>query len=311
MIAEREFDGKFLSLEDFCKRMNGKDINQRAIESLIKCGAFDCFGHNRREMIENYNRIFSSIQVYSSRNMEGQINFFELDSDEGSTPSVTIQKFEEYPLAEKLELEKEILGIYISGHPLESYGIYRKLLRTTTAIQITDDEHKIKDNCSVSMFCILQSIKLYTQKNGAQMAFVTFEDTSGEIEGLIFADILAGNRDIIQKGKKVFLIAKISYKDDAAKLIIEQIFDADSYIRHIEEMSLYVKCCSYEKDKIHQILDICTENTGKSRLVLYFQDINKIVSPKIISGVMVNQKLYNSISAITGSENIALKQQNA
>lgn len=311
MIAERERDGKFLSLEDFCKRMNGKDINQRAIESLIKCGAFDCFGHNRREMIENYDRIFSSIQAYSSRNMEGQINFFELDAGDSDTSSVAIEAYEEYPLAEKLEMEKDILGIYISGHPLESYTLYGTLLRTNSAAQMTAEERTLRDNSNVSMFCILQGIKLYTQKNGAKMAFVTLEDISGEIEGLVFADILAGNRDIIQKGRKVFITAKLSYKDDEAKLVIEQIFDADTYLKRIEDMSLYIKCCSYEKEIIQQILDICAANSGKSRLVLYLQDMKKAVSPKNIGGINVCDKLINSISAITGCENIALKQQNA
>ncbi len=310
VISERERDGKFLSLESFCKRMNGKDINQRAIESLIKCGAFDCFGLNRREMIVNYDRIFSSIQAYSLRNMEGQINFFELDSGEESS-SVSIEPHDEYPLTEKLEMEKEVLGIYISGHPLDSFGIYGKLLRTNSTAQITSEERTLKDNSNVSMFCLLQGVKLYTQKNGAKMAFVTLEDTSGEIEGIVFADTLAGKRDIIQKGRKAFITARLSYKDDEAKLIIEQIFDAEDYISRIDNMALYVKCRSDENKKIKRILDICAESSGKTRLVLYFQDIRKTVSPKNIDGVKVNDSLFNSLSAVTGYENIALKQQNA
>lgn len=309
IITERVQEGKFTSLENFCKRMNGKDINQRAIESLIKCGAFDCFELNRREMIENYDRIFSNIQAYSSRNMEGQINFFDLDSGEENS-TVSIEAFEEYPLTEKLEMEKEILGIYISGHPLDSFGIFAKLLRTNSAAQMTAEERTLRDNSNISMFCILQGVKLYTQKNGAKMAFVTLEDTSGEIEGLIFADILAGNRDIIQKGRKVFLTAKLSYKDDEAKLVIEQIFDAEVYLKRIDNMSLYVKCNSYENENIQKILDICSEYKGNSKLVLYLQDVKKAVSPKNILGIKINDKLINSLCAITDIENIALKQQN-
>lgn len=306
VIAEREKDGKFVSLESFCKRMNGNDINQRAIESLIKCGAFDCFGLNRREMIENYDRIFSSIQAYSSRNMEGQINFFELDSGE-EISSVSIEPYEEYPIAEKLEMEKEILGTYISGHPLDSYGLFAKLLRTNSIAQLFDETRPLKDNSNASLFCILQGVKLYTQKNGAQMAFVTLEDTSGEAEGIVFADILAGNRNIIQKGRKVFLKAHVSYKDDEPKLIVEQVFDADLYMKRIEEMSLYIKCCSYEKDKIQDIIDICSEYKGQNRVILYFQDIRKTVSPKNISGIKFSESLFNRLSAVTGCENIALK----
>ncbi|MBQ3162608.1 MAG: DNA polymerase III subunit alpha [Oscillospiraceae bacterium] len=306
VIAEREKDGRFVSLESFCKRMNGNDINQRAIESLIKCGAFDCFGLNRREMIENYDRIFSSIQAYSSRNMEGQINFFELDSGE-ETSSVSIEPYEEYPIAEKLEMEREILGTYISGHPLDSYGLYAKLLRTNSIAQLLDETRPLKDNSNVSMFCILQGVKLYTQKNGAKMAFVTLEDTSGEAEGIVFADILAGNRNIIQKGKKVFLNARLSYKDDEPKLIIEQVFDAETYLKRIEEMSLYIKCGSYEKEKIQDIIDICFDFPGKNRVILYFHDIRKKVSPKNINGIRLDDKLFNGLSAVTGCENIALK----
>ena len=306
IIAERKKDGKFVSLESFCKRMNGNDLNQRAIESLIKCGAFDCFELNRREMIENYDRIFSSIQAYSSRNMEGQINFFELDSGEDNS-SVSIEHYEEYPVAEKLEMEKEILGTYISGHPLDCYCLYSKLLRTNSLAQLFDETRPLKDGSNVSMFCILQGVKLYTQKNGASMAFVTLEDTSGEAEGIVFADILAGNRNIIQKGRKVFLTARLSYKDDEPKLIIEQIFDAEAYLKRIDEMSLYIKCCSYEKDKIQSIIEICSEFQGKNRVILYFQDIRKTVSPKNISGICISDKFFNSLSAVTGDENIALK----
>ncbi len=306
MIAERENGGKFSSLESFCKRMNGKDINQRAIESMIKCGAFDCFGLNRREMIENYDRIFSSIQAYSSRNMDGQINFFDLDSGEDNS-SVSIEPYEEYPLMEKLEMEKEILGIYLSGHPLDNYGLYAKLLRTNSLSQLYDETYPMKDNNSISLFCVLQGVKLYTQKNGAKMAFVTLEDTSGEAEGIVFADIFAGNRDIIQKGRIVFLNAKLSYKDDEPKLIVEQIFDAETYLKRINGMSLYIKCCSYEKDKIQSIIDICSEFQGNNRVILYFHDIHKTVSPKNISGIKLNDKFFDSLSAVTGYKNIALK----
>ena len=250
--------------------------------------------------------IFSSIQAYSSSNMEGQINFFELDSGENSS-SINIEPYEEYPISERLEMEKEILGTYISGHPLDSYSLYSKLLHTNSLAQLFDETRPLKDNSNVKLFCVLQGIKLYTQKNGASMAFVTLEDTSSEAEGIVFADILAGNRNIIHKGKKVFITAKLSYKDDEPKLIIQQIYDAEIYMKNISEMSLYIKCGSFEKDKIQSIIDICAEYSGHNKVILYFYDIKKMVSPKTIHGITLNEKLFNSLSAITGYENIALK----
>ena len=306
ILSERDKGGNFTSLEDFCKRMNGRDINQRAIESLIKCGAFDRFGLNRREMIENYDRIFSNIQAYSARNMEGQINFFDMSSD-GEATSVTIEHMEEYPISEKLEMEKEILGIYISGHPLESYSAYAALFRTISTAQIYDETRLMREGCSISMFCILQGVKLYTQKNGAKMAFVTLEDTMGEIEGIIFADILAENKNIVQKGRKVFINAKLSYRDDEPKLIIERIFDADNFIGRLQNMNLYIRCNSYDSENIQSIMNICTKYKGTRKVILYFNDINKKLIPKNISGVEVCTRLIDELTSLIGTENVALK----
>lgn len=305
VISEREKAGSFTSLENFCKRINGKDINQRAIESLIKCGAFDCFGLNRREMLENYDRIFSSIQAYSSRNMEGQINFFDM-SENGETASVTINHAEEYPLAQKLEMEKEVIGIYLSAHPLESYSPYIKLCRLNTISQFYDETKPLRDGSPISLFCTLQGVKLYTQKNGSKMAFVSLEDMTGEVEGIIFADILASNKSVIQKGRAVHINAKLSYKDDEPKLIIEQIADAERYSECYKNMNLYIKCSSDNAEIIQSIMNICKKYKGSSRVILYFNDLKKKLAPKGISGVQICSGLAEELTAAVGAENVAL-----
>lgn len=305
IISEREKFGNFTSLENFCKRMNGKDINQRAIESLIKCGAFDGLELNRREMIENYDRIFSSIQAYSSRNMEGQINFFDM-SENGDTSSVSITHMEEYPLVQKLEMEKEVIGIYLSGHPLESYSVFRQLCRMNTISELYDETRSLKDGSHISLFCILQGIKLYTQKNGSQMAFVSIEDMTGEAEGIVFADILASNRNVIQKGRAVHINAKLSYKDEEPKLIIEQIADAEQYSECFQNMNLYIKCSSQDAENIQSIMNICKKYAGSSRVILYFNDLKKKLTPKDISGVKICSNLADELYSIVGAENVAL-----
>lgn len=305
IIAERGKGGAFRSLQDFCRRMNGRDVSRHAIESLIKCGALDCFGYTRREMLENYDRIFGSVQAYSMRNMEGQINFFETEN--GEDELFTIERLPEYPLMEKLGMEKEIIGTYLSGHPLESYSAYARLCGMNFISQLYDETSPVKDGSAFSVFCIVQGIKLYTQKNGGRMAFVTLEDTTGEAEGIVFAELLASNKNIIVKGQAVHIDAKVSRRDGEPKLIAGQISDAEQYAERFRNMNLYIRCRSCDKERIQEILDVCGKHEGKTGIILYLSDLKKKLSPKSISGVNLSDELAGELTAIAGKENIALK----
>ncbi|MDE6746593.1 MAG: DNA polymerase III subunit alpha, partial [Oscillospiraceae bacterium] len=304
LLDEREKGGAFKSLNDFCKRISGRDLNQRAIESLIKCGALDCFGYTRREMLENYDKIFGSVQRYSLSNMEGQINFFDTAEDNGD--SFSFERLPEYPLAVKLEMEKEIMGAYLSGHPLEDYRPYAKLCGATDIARLYDELDPPKDGSEISSFCTLQGVKLYTQKNGAKMAFVTLEDMTGEAEGIIFADTLAANRDNITRGRSVHITAKLSYKDGDPKLIAEQIADAGQFVRTLEKASLYIRCRS-DSSVMQDILNVCRDNPGDTKVIFYLSDLKKKLSPKAVAGVKISENFADIIAQIAGKDNIALK----
>lgn len=307
LLDEREQNGTFKSLNDFCKRISGRDVNQRAIESLIKCGALDRFGYSRREMLENYDKIFGSVQKYSLNNMEGQINFFDTDDGGGnSEDSFSFERLPEYPLAVKLEMEKEITGAYLSGHPLEDYRAYAKLCGDTDIERLYAELDPPKDGSEISLFCTLQGVKLYTQKNGAKMAFVTLEDMTGEAEGIIFADILAANRDIITRGRAVRLTAKLSYKDSEPKLIVEQITDAAQCARAMEKAAVYIRCRS-DSSVMQDIMTVCKDNPGDTKVIFYLSDIKKKLSPKSFAGIKISDVLADKILAAAGKENIALK----
>lgn len=305
IISERERNGKFTSLENFCRRINGRDVNRRAIESFIKCGAFDGFGLNRREMAENYDRIFSGVQAFSMKNMEGQINFF--DMSDGSAGETFIEHFPEYSLPEKLEMEKEVIGMYLSGHPLQSYALYSELCGMTPVSRICDESAPLRDGTSVSMFCMILGVKPYTQKNGAKMAFVDLEDMTGETEGLVFAELFASSRDLLQKGRAVHICAKLSYKDDTPKLIIERLSAAEEYAKRCEDMTLYVRCKSTNSDIVHSVMNICEKYPGRNRLILYFEDIKKKLAPKSISGVKLCEDAVCELFEAAGRKNVALK----
>lgn len=307
IIEERERDGKFTSLEDFCRRIGGRDVNRRAVESLIKCGALDSLGLNRREMLENYERIFSGIQAYSRQSMEGQINFFDMTGEQGGNSEIQIKHFPEYSLEERLEMEKEVIGMYLSGHPLESYSLYSELCRMNRISEFYDDSRPAANNSEVSLFCTVQGVKLYTQKNGSQMAFVTLEDMTGEIEALFFAEAFASARELLQKNRAVHIYGKISYKDDAPKLIAERISAAESFAETCNGMNLYIKCRSDDSETVQKILGICGGCPGEQRVIFYFEDVKKSFSPKNISGVRLCPELANKLRAAAGQDSIALK----
>ena len=305
IIAEREQNGSFTSLENFCRRVSGRDINRRCIESLVKCGAFDGFDLNRREMLENYERIFSGAQAYSARNTEGQLNFFDISDDGGS--ETQIKHFREYPLAEKLEMEKDVIGLYLSGHPLESYGIYARLCRMNSISEIFDDSAPMGDGAAISMFCTVQSVKPHEQRNGSRMAFVTFEDMTGEIEGLVFAEQFASSRELLQRGRAVHISAKLSYRDDVPKLIAEKIDDAEQYAKLCQSMSLYIRCSSTDVTLLERIMDICGKHSGGQRVIFYFEDIGKKISPRNLDGVAVDEGLLRELYAVVSESNVAMK----
>ncbi len=306
IIAERKRDGKFTSLENFCKRISGKEVNRRAVEGLKKCSTFDGIELNRREMLENYDRIFSGVQEYSMRNMEGQINFFDMSGQEEAS-SISINRVPEYSLAEKLEMEKEVIGIYLSGHPLQSYSAYSELCRMNRIAQLYDETKPIKNNAEFSFFCTVQNVKQHTQKNGSRMAFVDLEDMTGEVEGLVFAEAFASCRELLQRGRAVHIAAKVSFKDDAPKLIVQTVTAAEKYAELCGGMTLYIKCRSDGSEKLQELLSICRKHLGTSRTVFYFEDIKQQFVPKNISGVKVCGELAEEILAAAGQGNAVLK----
>ena len=138
------------------------------------------------------------------------------------------------------------------------------------------------------------------------MAFVTLEDMTGEAEGIIFADILASNRDIITKGKSVHITAKLSYKDGEPKLIVNQIAEAAQCVFTLEKASLYIRCRS-DSPALSEIMNICKENPGETKVIFYLSDLKKKLTPKGAAGVKISSVFADRIANIAGKENIALK----
>ena len=205
-------------------------------------------------------------------------------------------------------MEKEVIGMYLSGHPLQSYSAFSELCRMNKISQLYDETMPIKNNAEFSFFCTVQNVKHHTQKNGSRMAFVDLEDMTGEVEGLVFAEAFAVHRELLQRGRAVHINAKVSFKDDAPKLIVQRVVAAEKIAELCGGMTLYIKCRSDDGGKLQNILNICKKYAGTCRTVFYFEDIKQQFVPKNMVGVMICNELADEILAAAGQGNAVLKK---
>ena len=220
IIGEREMNGNFKSFYDFCSRMTGKEFNRRACESLIKCGALDGLGANRNQMLISLDSVIRQIEGDRYKNISGQIGFDELYSDSGKDPAdFTYPEVEEFPKEELLRLEKEVMGIYVSGNPLEQYSNVAGAVR---ADKLGYALHSAPDNSTVTLLCIITDVKKKLTRNNNTIAFVTIEDEGDTGEAIAFSSVYEQFKNRLIEGRIIIIHGKVSYNDDSAPSIIIQ-----------------------------------------------------------------------------------------
>ena len=223
LVKERDENGAFQDLDDLCERMYGQDLNRRAIESLIKCGALDSFGHNRRELLEGYSVLVSDIDNRYKNNLEGQMNLFDTPELSATKQSFILPHLEEYPPDVKLAMEKEVTGLYVSGHPLMQYRETANQLGTVELEEFSSEEEsgmllqtrgKYRDGDIVRVLCIVTGKRTKILKRRGYMAFVTLEDTSGSIEMLVFPQTYDQYRYLLEENQVLCIEARLSIRED-------------------------------------------------------------------------------------------------
>ena len=217
MVEERRRSGAFISFYNFCKRMSGKDLNRKAIESLIKCGALDGLGNNRREMLLSVESVLNSLETDKRRNLEGQMGLFDTPgTEEGGEPA--LQKAEEFSVGDKLAMEKEVTGMYLSGHPMMDHAELYETGRYARSDEIfrssQGDSELYRDGQQVTLLVMIAEMRRKNTKNGGTMAFLTLEDMYGAITGLVFPKTLEGFADLLEGGAVVEVSGRLSFTAD-------------------------------------------------------------------------------------------------
>lgn len=320
IIKERKNGGNFNSLYDFCKRIAGKDVNKKAIENLIKAGAFDGLDANRQQMILSFNNIIDAVENSKRNNLDGQIGFFDvnLKSEENLSSPVELPHVPEYNKFDLLNMEKESTGMYISGHPMAEF---QKVIEKRNYVKISDIlSSNVKNNDKIKVLAIVSDVKLKTTKSHDSMAFVEIEDMSGHVEIVVFSRILDQYSKLLREGEILVFTAKVSSQNgNDVKLICEKIssLENDKNLENVppensknkndQRHGLYIKLKSKDSSDYKKVENLLSIFDGKEPVYFFFSDDKKLVlAPKNL-WVDLNDVMVTELKNQIGDENVVIR----
>ncbi len=312
LCEERRERGKFTSLNDFLTRMADKEINKRVVENLIKAGALDDLGPTRKQCMMVYVGIMDEIVQNKKNTMAGQLTLFDLADEETKADfEVKLPDVGEYSREVYLGFEKEVLGIYISGHPLEEYAdkMKKNITRVTTDFILEEEtgQTRVKDGelAVVGGMIVDKTIK-YT-RNNQTMAFLTLEDLVGNLEVIIFPKIYEKCSSILNVDEKVFIKGRaVTEEEKNGKLICEKIYSFDDTPK---ELWLQFATRKEYEQREEQVLDLLRDGFGKNRVIIYISGEKMMKRLPVNCSVDVSSEKVNTLTNIFGEKNVKVVEK--
>lgn len=313
ILEERKKNGVFSSMEDFINRMTNKEVNRRTIENFIKSGAMDSLPGTRRQKVAVAPVLLDNKARERKNAWEGQMSLFDLVSEEEKKEyQVSFPDVGEYSKEELLAFEKDILGVYISGHPLDDYeGLWRKNITATAADFIVDEETEeaaVKDGMKAVVGGLVAGKVVKTTRSNQLMAFITLEDLMGSVEVIVFPKNYEADRDILTEDSKIFIKGRVSLGDEpVGKLVCEQVIPFAKVPREL--------WLQFEDKEMYQamegtILGILKESEGPDSVVIY---LKKERAKKILPAnwkVEAAGELLDTLVCKLGEKNVKLVEKN-
>ena len=316
MVTKRTEGGPFRNLEDFLERMGEGELNKRAVENFIKCGAMDCFGCHRSELLAVYESMMDAVSSTRKKNLEGQMGLFSMLSDTPSAVSITIPHLPELPRGELMAMEKETTGIYISGHPMDAY---RQKLKNTSVVPIgalLAEESQFRDEQIVSIAGIIQTVKTKLTRSNSTMAYVTMEDDTASIEMIAFSGVLNEYGGYLKENTPVVVVGKLSLRDDKEpQVIVNRVRLISDYTesapRREEEpaqeipqgSTLYLRLPNEDCREFRKIKAIVNMFPGDGQVIVFFADTRKRMGVRC----MLHGSMIGELKRLLGEENVILK----
>ncbi len=311
IVAEREENGRFTSLTDFITRISGregadskgKDLNKRLIESLIKAGAFDSLDGKRSQYFAVYKSLLNGIAGNKKKNIDGQLSLFEFEDNE-PTFEDDLPEIPEYSKKDRLAFEKEVLGIYVSGHPFSEYEEKLAPFITNTGLDFIQSEHPtLKDNQNVSVAGMIIGKTIKYTKNNNPMAFLTLEDLYGSFEIVVFPNIYEKYLGRLSEEQVILVEGKVSVKEEEASKVI-----ANSIALYEElRQKLWIKIPKGQNTSLNDITSILQKFHGKTSVTVYDENKNTKSRIKEAFWVSINESLLSELKELVGADSVILK----
>ncbi len=312
IVKERKTNGEFVSMKDFVTRINNKDINKRSLENFIKAGAFDCLEGNRRQQMMVYPLVMESAIQEKKNMMAGQMSLFDLVGEEDKKDyEIQLPKVEEYDQDTLLNFEKEVLGIYISGHPLEKYRALMEKNVTAWTSDFQPDEEtgfpKVKDGVKAIIGGMITEKKVKYTRTNKVMAFLTLEDLVGIVEVVVFPRDYEKNQRLIEVDNKVLIQGRISAEDDrASKLICEKIRSFDEMPR---ELWIQFESRQDYAQKDEELTQLLRESPGRNAVVVYLKDVKAMKRLPVSYNVQIEDGMLAKLAGKFGGQNVKVVER--
>jgi DNA polymerase-3 subunit alpha len=317
IVNVREKKGKFNSFTDFCTKVDPAVLNKRQIESLIKCGAFDFLNVRRSQLMAIYEKTIDSILAQKKRNIEGQFSLFDSLSSEVTASDEEMPDVPEYNEKAILSMEKEMVGVYLSGHPLSEYEKVMEKYATTNSNEISEikdghEETGIYDGTKVVLGGIIIKKQNKITKNNNMMAFITLEDLYGTVEGIVFPKIYDNYKDILYEDNIVLVEGSIdASEEEAPKLIINNVTELKKeHENQTIQKKLYIKVKNlenYKNIKKELFYTICRHKGADCVIIYSEKDKANMVLPEKNWVNTEDEKLIINLKELLGEENIVIK----
>ncbi len=308
LVAEREKNGVFVSLTDFCSRMEGGEWSVRGVEGLIKGGALDSLGGLRSQYMAVYKEILAGIGYDRKYTMDGQMNLFDMGGETSYRQEDTLPAIAEYPIREKLAMEKEALGIYVSGHPLAAYAeqLHKKISHGSNAFAAQEDgSAQVEDGTTVIVGGMITAVSVKYTKNNEKMAFVTLEDFQGSIEVVLFPKTYAKCAPFLLEDQVVLVRGRANVSADGDGKVIAH------SVQSIEEgdapSALWLRLTEGERAPLGRITAILGKYQGTVPVYIYDEKTKQKMKAERSRWVTGEEALCEELRRILGEENVVLK----
>ncbi len=312
IVKERQERGPYKSLKDFIERLSGKEVNKRTIENFIKAGALDSLGGTRKQLMQVYVQVMDQVNQEKKYSMTGQMSLFDfVGEDVKKDFEVTMPNVGEYGKEALLAFEKEVLGVYISGHPLEEYEErWRKSITAVTTDFLWDEDEQraaVQDGDRVVIGGMIIDKTIKHTKNNQMMAFLTIEDLAGSVEVLVFPRDYEANAPLLTEDAKVFIRGRVSGEEEkASKLICEKVYSFDDASRE-----LWVKFATAQDYQARQgrLMELLRDSDGSDSVVLYIHSPKSMKRLPASANIRIDRELLVKIAEEFGENNVKVVEK--